>query len=210
MSRLAGLVLLLATHAHGAVIQRVFGANNTEIAFASGGGGTHMYLAGTGMCVVVHGCNSAILRELCSAPLHRRLPPPRRPTLPPTPPPPSRPLLVTSSEEMSASSLFPALQRGVEPPVSSCLSTSLALPPKLALRILVRAQRSFVWHSYAVYMTFHDLTDVQCVKKYCNRNEIVLSLYSPVLSVNSDSRWNSPCVYVPSSRGCTLVHASNR
>lgn len=67
MSRLAGLVLLLATHAHGAVIQRVFGANNTEIAFASGGGGTHMYLAGTGMCVVVHGCNSAILRELCSA-----------------------------------------------------------------------------------------------------------------------------------------------
>ena len=48
-----GLLLLLLAAAPpqlGAmVIQRVFGANNTEIAFASAGGGTHMYLAGTGM-----------------------------------------------------------------------------------------------------------------------------------------------------------------
>jgi hypothetical protein len=48
-----GLALALLSLAlpHGAamVIQRIFGANNSEIAFASGGGGTHMYLAGTGM-----------------------------------------------------------------------------------------------------------------------------------------------------------------
>ena len=48
-----GLLLLLLAAAppqlDAMVIQRVFGANNTEIAFASGGGGTHMYLAGTGI-----------------------------------------------------------------------------------------------------------------------------------------------------------------
>ena len=48
-------LLLLATMAppptRAMVIQRIFGANNSEIAFASAGGGTHMYLAGTGMYV---------------------------------------------------------------------------------------------------------------------------------------------------------------
>ena len=43
------LLSLTLAHVTAMVIQRIFGANNSEIAFASGGGGTHMYLAGTGM-----------------------------------------------------------------------------------------------------------------------------------------------------------------
>ena len=43
-------LLLLLSAGHAAVIQRIFGANNSEVSFASSGGGTHVYLAGTGMC----------------------------------------------------------------------------------------------------------------------------------------------------------------
>ena len=54
MQRRISLLLLLAILPNalvdGMVIQRVFGANNSEVMFASSGGGTHVYLAGTGMC----------------------------------------------------------------------------------------------------------------------------------------------------------------
>ena len=56
MRRGTMLLLLLALVPNalvdGMVIQRVFGANNSELAHASSGGGTHMYLAGTGMCAI--------------------------------------------------------------------------------------------------------------------------------------------------------------
>ena len=44
---LLALLLLHLPHTSAMVIQRVFGANGTEVGFASAGGGTHVYLAGT-------------------------------------------------------------------------------------------------------------------------------------------------------------------
>ena len=41
------LLLLAATPSRGMVINRVFGANGSEVAFASAGGGAHVYLSGT-------------------------------------------------------------------------------------------------------------------------------------------------------------------
>ena len=47
--RLAIFLLLAARLSDAAVIQRVFGANSSEISHASAGGGTHVYLAGSGI-----------------------------------------------------------------------------------------------------------------------------------------------------------------
>ena len=41
--------LLAPPHADAAVIQRVFGANSSEIGWATPAGGTHVYLSGTGI-----------------------------------------------------------------------------------------------------------------------------------------------------------------
>ena len=41
------LVVILCSSVRGAVIQKIFGANTSQIGFASSGGGTHVYLTGT-------------------------------------------------------------------------------------------------------------------------------------------------------------------
>ena len=43
------LLGILVAPCRAMVIQRVIGANRSEVAYASAGGGTHIYLAGTGI-----------------------------------------------------------------------------------------------------------------------------------------------------------------
>ena len=41
------LVVIFCSSVRGAVIKKIFGANASQIGFASSGGGTHVYLSGT-------------------------------------------------------------------------------------------------------------------------------------------------------------------
>ena len=47
--RLLLLLLGLASVGQAAVVNRIFGANQSEISYASAGGGTHLYISGTGI-----------------------------------------------------------------------------------------------------------------------------------------------------------------